>query len=498
MEIQFRQQQCAYLKHVAHELKTQEQTQELRLPENMPDIGRVLGCWGQPIVRGKEWRGNGMSLSGGVMAWVFYVPEEGAGLQSVECWIPFQMKWDFPPTERDSFMLAQPQICAMDARSTSARKLMVRVNIGAMGQALEPAEEQIPIPSELDEDIQLKMVSYPMELAVESGEKLFEIEEELPLGQEQGAVEKILYYSFQPRVVEDKIMGGRLVFRGMAGFEMLYLGENEEIKKFRCDLPFSQYSQLGQDISQAARSQIPVAVTSLDLVKDENGTLRLRCTLAAQYVIYDRVIVELCEDSYSNEREIQLVKQTLELPMRLDFKQETLEINGNAPGKPAQILHTAVTFEQPTKRQSGDMTQLTLPVCFQVLYVDEDGQLQIANIRKEELMQFASDDKNYADISCCCTMAEAYPEGDGIGARGQWEMGVSVFCRQGLEAAGGMELGQKRIPEADRPSLIIMPMNEGSLWDIAKSCGSTVDAILSANQLQQAPEKGKMLYIPVP
>ena len=31
---------------------TKEETQELKLPESMPDIGRVIAAWGQPVVRG--------------------------------------------------------------------------------------------------------------------------------------------------------------------------------------------------------------------------------------------------------------------------------------------------------------------------------------------------------------------------------------------------------------------------------------------------------------
>ena len=146
MEIQFRQHPLPHLKEAVYQLQTQEQTQEVRLPEALPDIGRVLGCWGQVIVRGKEWRGNGMNVSGGVMAWVMYAPEDGSQPESVECWIPFQMRWDFPQTERDGFILVEPVLRAVDGRSTSARKLMVRACVGAIGQALEPAEAQISMP----------------------------------------------------------------------------------------------------------------------------------------------------------------------------------------------------------------------------------------------------------------------------------------------------------------------------------------------------------------
>lgn len=78
MDFQFKQTNCPCLRRVTGQAQTQEQVQEVKLSDAMPDIGRVLGCWGQPLVRSKEWRSDGMSISGGVMAWVLYAPEDGS------------------------------------------------------------------------------------------------------------------------------------------------------------------------------------------------------------------------------------------------------------------------------------------------------------------------------------------------------------------------------------------------------------------------------------
>ena len=60
-----------------HELYTpvrKEETQEYKLPDGMPDIGRVIAAWGQVVLRGKEWRSRHIGISGGVMLWVLYAP----------------------------------------------------------------------------------------------------------------------------------------------------------------------------------------------------------------------------------------------------------------------------------------------------------------------------------------------------------------------------------------------------------------------------------------
>ena len=96
MELQFEKNQWECLQPIVSQVKNEEHTTELRLPESMPDLGRVLGTWGQVLLRGKDWRASSMTVSGGVMAWVLYQPEDGSEPQSVEAWIPFQTRWDFP------------------------------------------------------------------------------------------------------------------------------------------------------------------------------------------------------------------------------------------------------------------------------------------------------------------------------------------------------------------------------------------------------------------
>ena len=153
METMFYKNPCPCLRKVASQVQEQEQTQQLRIADAMPDIGRVIGCWGQIVIRSKEWRGSNMSVSGGVMAWVLYAPEDGTQPRHVDAWIPFQMKWDLPDTQRDGAICVIPQLVSMDARTTSARKLMVRANISVLGEALEPCEPEVSVPGQLPADV---------------------------------------------------------------------------------------------------------------------------------------------------------------------------------------------------------------------------------------------------------------------------------------------------------------------------------------------------------
>ena len=136
MELQFQKNICKYLNCVVREVQNTELTQEIRLSDGMPDIGRVLASWGQVVLRSKEWRGDTVTVTGGLMVWVLYAPEDGTAPRSVDSWIPFQLKWNLPLVDREGPVRILPILRFVDSRGLSARKMMVRAGGGAMGEIL--------------------------------------------------------------------------------------------------------------------------------------------------------------------------------------------------------------------------------------------------------------------------------------------------------------------------------------------------------------------------
>ena len=143
MELQFRSNTCRYLLPAVREVRNTEMTQEVRLTDGMPDIGRVLASWGQVVLRSKEWQQDQIMVSGGVMVWILYAPEDGTQPRCMDAWIPFQLKWDLDEERRDGPIRVSPLLRFVDSRSVSARKMMVRAGVAAMGEALSPMEAEI-------------------------------------------------------------------------------------------------------------------------------------------------------------------------------------------------------------------------------------------------------------------------------------------------------------------------------------------------------------------
>lgn len=498
MEVQFRNDGLGCLREVICQVKNEEQTQEVKLPDAMPDIGKVLGSWGQVLLRGKEWRGSGMSVSGGVMAWVLYLPEGETEPRTVEAWIPFQIRWEFPKTDRDGAILAEALLKSIDARSISARKLMVRAVLSVAGCASEPMMAEVFVPDNVPEDVYLLRRTYPMQIPRESGEKAFNLDEELPLPGNCPNPKRLMCFRMTPEITDLKIMADKVVFRGTAYVRALCKCDDETLKSCDLEIPFSQYGDLEQEYDPNASAQIVPAMTNLDMELQENGMLRIKAGLVGQYVIYEQKQVEVVQDAYSPNRSVKLHTTHLQLPSALEQKKENIQVEQVLEGITGELVDVSWVAEHPQLDRIGEGVDVELPGAFQALYYDIEGNLSSREIRwtQQRRMTMPQD----AKLAAVCRFSEM-PQGDsgmdGIRVWGNMTLDTTVTTEAGVEMITGLELGDVAPLSSDRPSLILRRVGDESLWDLAKLYGSTEDAIRKANDLADAPTPGQILIIPV-
>lgn len=476
----------------------EEQTQEVRLPDNMPDVGRVLGAWGQVLLRGKEWRSAGMGISLGVMSWVLYAPEDGGEPQVLETWIPFQLKWEFPETRRDGSILASCLLSGIDARSVSARKLVVRASVSVLGEALEPDSVGIWTPGTVPEDVRLLKQNYPVLMPREAGEKQFEMEEELTLPGSAGTVSRIVCCNIRPEVIDQKVMAGKVVFRGSAQLHLLFQDPEGNLKVWDQELSFSQFADLERDYDMEAQTRVIPAVTGLDLDILEPDRLGLKVGLVGQYVVSDRAVLEIVEDAYSPYRSVLPQIQELQLPAVLDDRTQTIRLEQTADAATDRILDTCLMLSQPRIRRADEAVALEQSGAFQVLYYDENGEIKGKTIQAETTISIPADSDSRITATAVPTgAAQGTVTGEQMNLRGDVLLRTVTNGERGIPMAIGLELGEKMTPDPARPSLILCRMGKQRLWDVAKASGSTVEAIYQANNLQADPEEGRMLLIPV-
>lgn len=501
MKVEFPKKTVSCLQCIKSEVRWVEETQELRMPEQMPDVGRILCCWGQVLLRSKEWRDGTMAVSGGVMAWVMYLPEgENSTGHMAQAWIPFQLKWDLPQTKHDGTIRVLPLLQSVDARTTTARKIVVRATVSVLAEAFVQDRAEVCVPEQIPEGIHLLQRTYPMILPRESGEKTFEMDEELTLPQSAQPVDEILRFSFHPELIDRKVLSGKVVFRGSGLVHVLYRSSGGELCSWDFEIPFAQYAQLDTEYEQEAQCTVVPILTGLELDGMPDGKLRLKAAIAGQYMIYDTTPILVAEDAYSIGAQLQVQTQPLQLPSVLALEQKTVSAEQPMHLQASNIIDTAFYPWMPRLRRQNEEMQAELGGVFHMLYRDETGTLQgaVQKWQSEETVNLASN----AELGL---LIQPSGRPQGSSASGQTVMRGDILLDSVISAdsqipmISALEMGEVCAPDPDRPNLILQRLNGESLWDLAKMNGSTVERIRVANGLGSdgEPALGQMLLIPV-
>lgn len=494
MEMQFNSMPWQYLKSNVRQVLNQEQTLEVRLTDGMPDIGRVLCAWGQPMLRSKEWRTDGMTVTGGVCVWVLYAPEDGGCPQSVQAWLPFQGKWSFPDSHREGVIWAQCLLRGVDARTLSARKIMVRANVGILAEALEQTQLEISQCPELPEQVYVLSKTYPLCLPVEAGERLLNLEENFSL---PAKPQYIAACQIRPLVTEENVVGGKIVFRGTAYVDLLFIGQDSQPYSQVLEMPFAQYGELDRDYDKEASGSVTMAISNLETEFSDDG-IRIKCGLIAQYIVRENRLLQIAEDAYSPLRRVTPDIQMLQLPAILDRKQQWIEATRECNENVSQVVHTVFMPDHPTCYRDAEQLWLEFPGAFQMLYYDTDGVLQARTEPWSHTMTLPAADQSILQMSVGSEQQpNAVRQGEAMQLWGQMQMDMTTVANQQIPMVTALNIGPQKAMEENRPSLLLQRMGEEGLWNLAKASGSTVDAIRQANGLQDEPVPGQMLLIPV-
>ena len=92
---------------------------------------------------------------------------------------------------------------------------------------------------------------------------------------------------------------------------------------------------------------------------------------------------------------------------------------------------------------------------------------------------------------------QAVSGADEMNLNAQMRLELQTYMQTSIPAISALEMEDPAEPDPERPSLILCRMEDQTLWDIAKRCGSTVEEIRRINQLGNESDPEQMLLIPV-
>ncbi len=472
-------------------ISTCTETTDSIVPDTFPDIGRVVCAYGTAAVKDQTPQSGRLLISGAVQVTVLYEPEKGGGLRRLSIPVSFAHIEECEGLDADAVCAVSCHAAAVDAAAVNSRKLSVSVQLcfaieGYCETACE-ITETVDIPH-----VELLSTMQTVTLVDQARAYPITVLDDVNLQDASGL--SLLHTSCTMRTAECRAMHGKVVLKGEACIQCLALQEDDAVRVLTSSTPFTQILEM-PDAEDGDTVDAQLAVREADCRLEADGLLSYTVSAQVVFLLRHARALRRIDDLYLPGKSLQMQEEKTTLhsmPPLVPFSAEVTETL-----QTAQHVSHVISAEAcccGAKRSAEGELQLTTAV--QILYLGDDQQL-CALQRMLPLTAACTAVGEVSQIALAARASSAGEKGLLLTVTVSGMASAEEHCpfrHITVAEAGEQQRGN------DGVTLLLRYVGaEQRLWDIAKDCGTTVDAIRRANELaaEAASAANTMLLIPI-
>lgn len=467
------------------------ETADSIVPDTFPDIGRVVCAYGTAAIRDQTPQNGRLLISGTVQVTVLYEPENGGGLRRLSVPVSFAHIEECEGLDAEAVCAVSCHAAAVDAAAVNSRKLSVSVQLcfSMEGYCSTGCEitETVDIPG-----MELLSTLQTVTLIEQAREYPLTILDDVNLPDASGL--SLVHTSCAMRLSECRAMHGKVVLKGEAAVQCLALQEDDAVRVLTSSTPFTQILEL-PDAEEGDALSAQLTVREADCRLEADGLLSYTVSACAVVLLRRTRAVRRIDDLYLPGKTLQLQEDKAVLhsmPPLVPFTAEATETLQTS--QHVSHIISAHAYCCGAKRSVQDELQLTAAV--QILYLSDDQQMRAL----QRMLPLTMPCTAAGEVSQIELSARASSAG---------EKGILLsVTASGMAAAEeyslfrhitAVETGEPQQDNGGVTLLLRYVDGEQRLWDIAKSCGTTMEAIRQANELaaDAVSVSGTMLLIPI-
>ena len=486
---------------------TQEETTEVIVPDYCPDIARIIAADGKVYIHSRELRDGKASIAGTVRVTVLYTPDGEGGIRTLEFTMPFNAESDNRALADCVFLDADTHTEFLESRMLNPRKVFTHCKLVTRLTGYQKAPLCFCTDLEAEDRlcVEKRQEQQRVTLLTHIAEKDFTFTEEMNLSPGREGAAELLNSQICSSVTESKIVGSKLIFKGVFSVSLLYRSVDGKYYTTASELPFSQI----MEVEGAAEGCIPtlrLQMTGTDLQIDgddaEGRQIAVTLYLHAIALLREEQEITLLNDLYSTSYETAYeaaplsITEFYETFTRRHTVREVLEIGVVADS----ILSLSACCGAVSVSREGETTVLRTEANVRALYLDEGGVPLVAERSFDITSQLELPEDCKVTASAVCPEEIQGSLGDrGIEVRFPVDFRAEAVSRLKRACINSAKLDTESMKEtAGTPSLVLRCLGkQESAWDLAKKYNTTIAMILAANQLEDGEiPREKLLLIP--
>lgn len=475
------------------------------LPDYLPDVAAVLKCTMTPVVQSRQQSGDRMMLDGTTQLRVMYLDEGRRHLHTCEISQPFSASFRIPPHEGEAAARSGIVPGYVNCRATSPRRLDIHGAFNVrLVMAAETASEVI---SDIPEDgVYTKTCRVECSHLCRTAEKMFSVNEVTALGNGQPPAAQIIRTETVPIVKESRALSGKLMLKGDLAVRVLYVAsDGETVACAEQELPFSQLIDVeGLEEDWVCDVRVETVSEDIRISVDQNGdgnllTVNVKMIAFVECTCHDAA--DIITDAYSVHYPLETEKKKVQADRLYDIRREQCVIR-DTPELPSQgiaeILHMWCDVSADhTECHDGAVTA-DGRLLIGMLTRETDGSIAYYE-RAGEFRQDFDQPCDKVTVTLRPLKTEYAMAGDRVEIRVTTEAVLHCFRTEDHYALTAVSANEKAEYPAPTASLRIYYADAGEdLWEVAKACRTSVQAVMAENDLeQQVLKEDAMLLLPL-
>ena len=467
-----------------------ELTGETVVPDKMPDIGLLGDTNAHVILRVKRTEDSLGVLEGDLHATVCYLPDGAGGCCGIDIAVPWQAEFVSAEISDRAEMIGDVRVVQLETRMINPRKILVKAQICAEITVYEKESVVVCDKTEDVSAIQTRQRTVEFSVVGTVCEKTFVATDEYPL---PAALHdgKVLCKSVRLRLDDVKTLVNKLIVKGSVLSDVILTTEQGTMERISFTSGFSFIAETDCETVSADVKSVLMPTAMYYEITANGQMLSVEVHGVCQMAAYRKQALTYLSDAYSNFCACKTETKTLAVFMdtKNSTQRETVNVSIPVRGQISEILFATATVGAPIHKEKA----IQVPVCASVCVKYESGTLDWAKkVTTVELKTKETERMQAVRIVDIYSVAN----GNEASLRISIEADIREEKANRLEILSSVETDEENPYCLVRPSITVVRRG-GSLWDLAREFGSTVELIQQYNQLEEDEvSQNTLLLIP--
>lgn len=500
------------LKTVSDTRGAQSYDWDIIVPDSKPDIGSVVSVDGMISITGKEVMQDRAVINGNVKINILYIPADDNNLiKSIESMQNFNYVMELGGLRQNMILNLYTFIDKMSANVLNSRKLNIDCILNFIGEAVN--EENLMYIDNIDcNDIKFRtkeITTLKMQSCIEKGLN-FNEEIEVPMG--KPSVCEIL--KIKPEIInkEIKAVNNKIILRGNMEITTVYLSDidGDTVQFMTHEIPLNEVIDC-PEVTEDAVCDFEIGFNNFNYILKDNSDnekriIKICCDILLKNKAYEEMKITPVIDAYGLKNKTTLEKCVYNYDEFINKIAGQFSLKEIAEFKNCKDIQKVLCLDMKCDIKnviaSNNYVKIEGDILCSLLYMSLN--CEVCSV-KTKIPFTHSIECNGADESILCDLkVEICSYSYNIVSSDELELRINLEYKLRIkkyitqEIVSDIICDEEITESAKRGITIFFCDGNENLWDIAKKYKTTIDDIMTANELKGEDEvvKGMKLLIP--